>query len=61
MLTYSVRTSQRTQSFTIRNVNLLTLFKEIIPVFTENITEPTNKNAELLTAAGTYSIVTIQL
>jgi len=32
----SVRTSKRTPHFTITNINWLTLFKEIIPVYSEN-------------------------
>jgi hypothetical protein len=39
---YSVRTSKRTQNFTITKINLLTLFKEIITVYTENHAKPTN-------------------
>jgi hypothetical protein len=35
----SARTSKRTQLVTITNINLLTLFKEIIAVYTENHTE----------------------
>jgi hypothetical protein len=33
------------------------LFKEIIPIYTENDTKPINENADILTvnAAGTYS------
>jgi hypothetical protein len=38
----SVRTSKRTQRFTITTINLLALFKEIISVYTENYTKPTN-------------------
>jgi len=36
----SVRTSKRTPHFTITKINWLTLFKEIIAVYTENRTEP---------------------
>jgi len=38
----SVRTSKRTPHFTITTINLLTLFKEIIYVYTENLAEPIN-------------------
>jgi len=38
----SVRTSKRTPHFTITKINWLTLFKEIIAVYTENHTEPIN-------------------
>jgi hypothetical protein len=53
----SVRTSKRTPHFTITTINLLTLFKEIIPVYAENDTKPTNKNETSLIdkADGTYS------
>jgi hypothetical protein len=34
--------SKRTQLATITNINLLTLFKEIIAIYTENHTEPSN-------------------
>jgi len=38
----SVRTSKRTPHFTITKINWLTLFKEIIAVYSENHTKPTN-------------------
>jgi hypothetical protein len=38
----SVRTSKRTPFFTITHANLLTLFKEIIDVYSENRAEPIN-------------------
>jgi hypothetical protein len=38
----SVRTSERTQLITIKDINLLTLFKEIILFDMENRTKPTN-------------------
>jgi lipoate-protein ligase B len=48
----SVRTAKKTQHFTITKINWLTLFKEIIAVYTENHTKHINKlcgkNAELL-------------
>jgi hypothetical protein len=53
----SVRTAKKTQLFTITKINWLMLFKEIIPVCTENRTKPTNANAALLIVEsdGTYS------
>jgi len=38
----SVRTSKRTPHFTIKNINSLTMFKEIIAVYAENHTKPIN-------------------
>jgi hypothetical protein len=38
----SVRTAKKTQHFTITNINWLTLFKEIIAVYSENHTKPIN-------------------
>jgi hypothetical protein len=38
----SVRTSKRTPHFTITKINWLTLFKEIIAVYSENHTNPIN-------------------
>jgi hypothetical protein len=51
----SVRTAKKTQNFTITKINWLTLFKEIIAVYSDNHTKPINKNVELLIvkAAGT--------
>jgi hypothetical protein len=37
-----VRTSKRTPNFTITEINWLTLFKEIIAVYSENDTKPIN-------------------
>jgi hypothetical protein len=53
----SVRTSKRTPHFTITKINWLTLFKEIIDVYSENHTKPLHTNAALLTvkADGSYS------
>jgi hypothetical protein len=52
-----VRTSKRTPHFTIKKINWLTLFKEIIAVYRENHTKPINTNRTLLTvkADGSYS------
>jgi hypothetical protein len=38
----SVRTSMKTQQFTITEINLLMLFKEIISVYSENNTKLIN-------------------
>jgi hypothetical protein len=38
----SVRTAKKTQHFTITKINWLTLFKEIIAVYSENHTKPIN-------------------
>jgi hypothetical protein len=43
-----VRTSKRTPHFTIKKINLLTLFKEIIAVYSENHAKQI-QNAALLT------------
>jgi hypothetical protein len=57
----SVRTSKKTQHFTITKINWVTLFKEILAVYSENHTKHINtlcgQNAELLIveAGGTYS------
>jgi hypothetical protein len=39
---YSVRTSKRTPHFTITKIRWLTLFKEIIAVYSEKYAEPIN-------------------
>jgi len=44
---YSVRTSKRTPHFTITKINWLTLFKEIIAVYTENHTKLINTKCQL--------------
>jgi len=44
----SVRTSKRTPHFTITKINWLTLFKEIIAVYSANRTKHVNKNVALL-------------
>jgi hypothetical protein len=41
---YSVRTAKKTQHFTITKIKRLTLFKEIIAVYTEDQTKPINTN-----------------
>jgi hypothetical protein len=41
----SVRTSKRTPHFTITKINWLTLFKEIIAVYSENHTNPIHINS----------------
>jgi hypothetical protein len=51
-----VRTSKRTPHFTITKINWLTLFKQIIAFYTDNLTEPINRKCRVtVTADGTYS------
>jgi hypothetical protein len=56
-----VRTSKKTQYFTIANINWLMLFKEIIAVHSENHMKPVrslcgqNKDLLIVKAGGTYS------
>jgi hypothetical protein len=57
---YSVHTSKRTPHFTITKINWLTLFKELIAVYTENNMKLINafcgQEAELICkAGGTYT------
>jgi hypothetical protein len=55
------RTAKKTPHFTVTKINRLTLFKEVIAVYSENRTKPINtpcgQHAELLyvAAGGTYS------
>jgi hypothetical protein len=42
-----VRTSRRTPNFTIKKINWLTLFKEIIAVYSENHAEPINTKCSI--------------
>jgi len=51
-----VRTSKRTPHFTITKINWLTLFKEIITVYSENHKKPINTKYSITDcqAAGTY-------
>jgi hypothetical protein len=53
----SLRTSKRTPHFTITKINWLTLFKEMIAVYSENHTRPINTKWKLLIgkASGIYS------
>jgi hypothetical protein len=52
-----VRTAKKTQHFTIKKINWLTLFKEIIAVYSKNHTKPQLRNVQLLIAkaGGSYS------
>jgi hypothetical protein len=59
---HSVRTAKKTQPIIITKINQLMLFKEIIAVYCEDVTQPTDTfsgpNAELLLIVrdgGTYS------
>jgi hypothetical protein len=53
----SVRTSKRTPYFTITKINWLTLFKEIIAVYSENYAKPSNTNIalQIVKHAETYN------
>jgi hypothetical protein len=49
----SVRTSKRTQPVTITKINWLKLFKETIPVYTDNHAKPTKtKCREMIVKAA---------
>jgi hypothetical protein len=54
----SVRTSKRTQHFTITKINWLMLFKEIISVYSENHKKPTKSNS--VGRAQSYGLLTRQ-
>jgi hypothetical protein len=43
-----IRTSKRTPHFTITKINWLTLFKEIIAVYSKKLASPYTKNVGLL-------------
>jgi hypothetical protein len=43
----SVRTSKRTPHFTVTKINWLTLFKEIIAVYSESDTKPINTKCSI--------------
>jgi hypothetical protein len=45
---YPVRTSKRTPHFTITKINWLTLFKEIITVYSENHAKPINAKCSII-------------
>jgi hypothetical protein len=56
----SVRTAKKTLHFTITNINWLTLFKEIIVVYSENNNEIHKykiKELLIVKAGGTYSYI----
>jgi hypothetical protein len=57
VLKNSARASKRTPHFTITAIDLLTMFKEMIPVYAENNTKPTNTERDVMTgkADGIYS------
>jgi hypothetical protein len=52
----SVRTAKKTQLFTITSINWLTLFKEIIPVYTQNHTKSTNKKWKVIDCWSRWDI-----
>jgi hypothetical protein len=43
----SARSSKRTPNFTITSINFLTLFKEIIAVYSENHAKPINTKCSI--------------
>lgn len=53
----SVHTSEKTQHLSTAKIKCLTMFREIIGVYSENIKKSINKNAELpiFKVGGTYS------
>jgi hypothetical protein len=51
----SVRTSKKTQHFTITQINWLTLFEEIVYVCFDNYMMPQNATLLIVKADGTYS------
>jgi hypothetical protein len=57
----SVRTAKKTQLFTITKINWLTLFKEIIPVYSENRTKPINTNEKLHKPAKIFFFLLFQV
>jgi hypothetical protein len=57
MFKNSARTAKKTPHFTITKINWLTLFKEIIAVYSENHMKTINPNEELMIVkeSDTYS------
>jgi hypothetical protein len=57
MFKNSVRTSKTTLPVNITDIDLLTLFKEIIPLYTENHKEPINTKCRVMfiKVTGKYS------
>jgi hypothetical protein len=51
-----VRTSKRTPHFTITKINRLTLFKEIIAVYSENHAKPINTKCSITDCQGRWFI-----
>jgi hypothetical protein len=54
--TKSVRTSKRTPTFTITTINWLTLFKEIIAVYSENHAKPINTKCSITDSQSRWFI-----
>jgi hypothetical protein len=52
----SVRTSKRTPHFTIAKINWLTLFKEIITVYSENDAKPINTKRRITDSKSRWFI-----
>jgi hypothetical protein len=53
---HSVPTSKRTPYFTITNINLLMLFKEIITVYIENLTKPIKTKCNIIDCQSRWFI-----
>jgi hypothetical protein len=53
----SVRTAKKTQHFTITNINWLTLFKDIIAVYSENNTVYSENNTKHKYKMQSYSLL----
>jgi hypothetical protein len=58
VLKNSVHTSKETQHFAIKNINWLMLFKEIIPVYTENYTRLINTKFRVIDRSSQYRVLT---
>jgi hypothetical protein len=52
----SVRTTKKTQHFTITKINWLTLFKEIVAVYSENHTKPINTKWRVIDCRSRWEI-----
>jgi hypothetical protein len=52
----SVHASKRTPHFTIRKIKWLTLFKEIIDVYSENHTKPINTKCSIADSQSRWFI-----
>jgi phage-related tail protein len=52
MFKNSVRTTKKTWHFTIKNIDLLTMFKETIPVYTKNHKKHKNMHKLIVKSGG---------